>query len=206
MPIELWPAYVMRLAAGILAIHSQSEPVSQERATRYAAAAAWHGLSADVDPWELIGIARNESDFVEDQLGPDGKDCGITQTRVTISRYSCNELRRSAWIAFAEAARELSEYNRACRYATDYDRCRLNKYNSGVRYARTGHAGRYWLRVLCYTESARAQVEPGDACRKVTDLAGIARLIEERKGRVARVERAAGKLRVATRSEGRSSL
>ena len=39
----------------------------------------------------------------------DGKDCGITQTRTTISRYSCRQLRNSYWLGFSEAAREMVE-------------------------------------------------------------------------------------------------
>jgi hypothetical protein len=178
MPIDLWPAYVIRLAAGILAIQNPSVPVSPDRAVAYAAAAAWHGFLAGVDPYELVGIARNESDFDERQIGPDGKDCGLTQTRVTNSRYSCSELRRDYRLAFQEAARELVEYRRACRHAIDYDRCRLNRYNSGVRYARTGEHGRYWLRVMCFADAARRRVDPGRTCRRVTSLREIARLVE----------------------------
>ena len=100
MPIPLWPAYVLRLAAGIIAIQSPGAPLDLERATRYAVAAAYHGFAAGVDPYELVGLARNESDFIEGQVGPDGKDCGITQTRVTVSRYSCQKLRRSYWLGF----------------------------------------------------------------------------------------------------------
>ena len=80
-------------------------------------------------------------------VGPDGKDCGLTQTRVTITKYSCKQLRRSYGLAFQEAAREMKEYGAACRGHADYDRCRLNHYNSGVRYARRGFHGAYWLRV-----------------------------------------------------------
>ena len=114
-----------------------------------------------------IGLARNESDFVPDRIGPDGKDCGITQTRITVSRYRCERLRRDVNLAFREAARELTEYRASCRGAGDFDRCRLNKYNSGYRYARSGWHGRYWLRVLCFAEAARAGVSPGEACRRV---------------------------------------
>jgi hypothetical protein len=181
MPVELfglWPAYVLRLAAGILAIQNPSSPISVERATAYAVAAVYHGFRAGVDPYELVGIARNESDFEERQIGPDGKDCGLTQTRVTNSRYTCNQLRRSYWLAFAEASREMAEYRYACRAAPDYDRCRLNRYNSGVRYARTGPHGRYWLRVSCFADAARHQVIPGRACRRVKSQTQIARVVD----------------------------
>jgi len=83
MSIALWPAYVLRLAAGIIAIQNPGAPVSVERATAYAVAAAYHGVKNGLDPFELIGLARNESDFVENEIGPDGKDCGLTQTRTT---------------------------------------------------------------------------------------------------------------------------
>lgn len=179
MPIELWPIYVLRLAAGILAIQSPSVPVNPERATAWAAAAAYYGLMSGEDPFELIGLARNESDFSSNVVGPDGKDCGLTQTRVTFSRYTCRQLQRDDRLAFKEAVRELSEYRRSCRYARDFDRCRLNRYNSGVRYARTGEHGRYWLRVTCFAEAARALVTPGNECRRVKSREDIARLLRE---------------------------
>src|SRR3954471_11988688 len=113
----LWVVYVLRLAIGVLSIQASNSPVSPERALAYAAAAAQSGLAAGEDPYELVGLARNESDFNEDLIGPDGKDCGITQTRITISRYRCRELRRDIQIAFREAARELSEYRQSCRNA-----------------------------------------------------------------------------------------
>jgi hypothetical protein len=177
MALELWLGYILRLAAGILAIQAPYAPIGLERATAYAVAAAYHGFSRGVDPYELVGIARNESDFIEGQRGPDGKDCGLTQTRVTNSRFSCRELRRSYWIAFAEAAREMSEYNRACFGRPDYDRCRLNRYNSGVHYARHGMHGRYWLRVICFAEAARNAIDPGRACRRVGSRGAIRRLV-----------------------------
>jgi hypothetical protein len=167
MPIDLYLVLVLRLATGALAIQAPSVPLSVERATDYAAAATFHGLRAGVDPFELIAVARNESDFVEDSRGPDGKDCGLTQTRVTISHYSCRQLRRSYWLAFAEAARELSEYARACQGHSDFDRCRLNHYNSGARYARRGVHGAYWLRVQCFADAARDGLAVGSACRHV---------------------------------------
>jgi hypothetical protein len=189
MQIELWPAYLMayvlRLAAGILAIQNPNAPLASGRAIQYASAAAYHGFAAGVDPYELVAIARNESDFEEGQIGPDGKDCGLTQTRITNSKYTCTQLRHSYWLAFKEAAREMSEYRNACRNAIDYDRCRINRYNSGVRYARTGTRGRYWLRVLCFAEAARGGVVPGRACRRVHTHREIARIVGHSRPRVA---------------------
>jgi hypothetical protein len=176
MPIHLWLAFVTKLAAGIVAISASYAPVEPARATAYAVAATYHGLKAGVDPFELVGIARNESDFIEKLRGPDGKDCGLTQTRITNSRFSCRELNGSYWIAFQEAARELSEYARACRGARDYDRCRINRYNSGVRYARTGVHGGYYARVLCFAEAARVGSWQGRAtCRRARKLSDIRR-------------------------------
>jgi hypothetical protein len=177
MPIDLYFVLVLRLTAGALAIQSPTVPLSLERASSYAAAAGFHGVRAGVDPFELIAVARNESDFVEDSRGPDGKDCGLTQTRVTISRFSCRQLRRSYWLAFQEAARELSEYARACRAHSDFDRCRLNRYNSGARYARRGVHGAYWLRVQCFADAARDGVPVGQACRQVRGRRDITRVI-----------------------------
>jgi len=179
MAIDWWLAYVLKLASGIMAIQAPYAPVDETRATAYAIAAAYHGAQADVDPYELVAIARNESDFIEDQRSPDRKDCGLTQTRITNSRFTCRQLRSSYWIAFAEAAREMAEYNQACRNAPDFDRCRINRYNSGVHYARTGVHGRYWLRVLCFAEAARADVDPGRACRRVQGRWDIRRIVRQ---------------------------
>ncbi|MGZ3442509.1 MAG: hypothetical protein ACXVDD_23470, partial [Polyangia bacterium] len=141
---------ILRLCAGILAVQDPSAPVDVAQATRYAEAALHAADAHQVDPWELIGVARNESRFRADEIGPDGKDCGIVQTRTTGSHYSCRQLRRSVDVAFMEGARELAGYGASCRKHADFDRCRLNRYNSGVRYARRGFHGHYWLRVLCF--------------------------------------------------------
>jgi hypothetical protein len=180
MPIDLWLALVLRIAGGIVAIQSPSKPVSVERAVRYAVAAATHGARAGVDPFELVAIARDETDFREGLRGPDGKDCGLTQTRVTISRFSCRQLLRSYWLDFQEAARELAEYAAACRGKSDYDRCRINHYNSGARYARHGVHGAYWLRISCFADAARQGAHVRNACRKVRARADIARLVAPR--------------------------
>ena len=63
-----------------------------------------------------------------------------------------------------------------CRKRADCDRCRFNRYNSGIHYARHGFHGRYWLRVMCFTEAARAG-EPGGGCLDVTSRRAIARAI-----------------------------
>src|SRR5438132_7847740 len=115
MEAVLSTVLVARLAAGILAISDPSLPVAPQKAFAYAAAAVDAGERYGVDPWELLAVARNESSFREDDLGPDGKDCGITQTRVTNSKYSCRQLRRSYRLGFLEGARELSEYAAVCR-------------------------------------------------------------------------------------------
>ena len=176
MEVAVSSLFVARLAAGILAISDPSLPVRPHDAFAYAAAAIDAGQRYGVDPWDLIAVARNESSFREDDLGPDGKDCGITQTRVTGSKYSCRQLRRSYRLGFMEGARELSEYAAACRGHADFDRCRFNRYNSGIRYAKKGWAGHYWLRVLCFTESAKARTN-GERCLEVTSRPAIARAI-----------------------------
>src|SRR5215467_4779569 len=130
MELAVASLFVARLAAGILAISDPSLPVRPHDAFAYAAAATDAARRYGVDPWELVAVARNESSFREDDIGPDGKDCGITQTRVTGSKYSCRQLRRSYRLGFMEGARELSEYAAACRGRADFDRCRFNRYNS----------------------------------------------------------------------------
>jgi len=170
-------AAVMRLTAGIYAIQAPGVPITVDKAAQYAVAATYHGERAGIDPFELVGVARNESDFVEDIRGPDGKDCGLTQTRITVSKYTCKQLRRSYWLAFAEAARELREYGDSCRGHDDFDRCRLNRYNSGVRYAKRGVHGAYWLRVQCFADAARAGVSVGQSCRHVFGRRDIARVL-----------------------------
>jgi hypothetical protein len=62
--MEMYLALLLRLAGGAYAIQSPDVPLSSERATAYAIAATYHGQRAGVDPFELIAIARNESDFV----------------------------------------------------------------------------------------------------------------------------------------------
>ncbi len=183
MHVDFYAATMMKLAAlahltvGIYAIQSPGVPVSVDKAAHYALEATLHGAQAGVDPYELAGIARNESDFIENMVGPDGKDCGLTQTRVTITKFSCKQLRRSYALAFQEAAREMHEYGAACRGHADYDRCRLNHYNSGVRYAKTGYHGTYWLRVQCFADGARRGVTVADSCRRVQSRGDIARAL-----------------------------
>src|SRR4051812_29961967 len=173
----VWLTSVLRLCAGILAVQDPSVPIDMNQAQRYAAAALHAAETRRVDPFELIGMARNESRFRIDEIGPDGKDCGIVQTRTTGSHYNCRTLRRNVDIAFMEGARELAAYNASCRNHADFDRCRLNRYNSGIRYARRGFHGHYWLRVLCFTEAARAGA-PGGGCTTVQSLAAIDRAIQ----------------------------
>jgi hypothetical protein len=178
MPVDLYLSLVLHVAVGVQSISAPYAPVSPERAARYAIAAVKHGERAGVDPFELIALARNETDFREGLRGPDGKDCGLLQTRITVTRYTCRQLLRSVDLAFQEGARELREYSAACRDKPDYDRCRFNRYNSGVRYARTGQHGRYYLRVQCFAEAARLALPVGSDCRKVTGRRDIARTLE----------------------------
>ena len=183
MHVDLYAAAIIKLAmlanltVGVYAIQAPGVPVSVDKAAEYALQASVHGAAAGVDPYELVGIARNESDFVENMVGPDGKDCGLTQTRVTITKYSCQKLRHSVALDFQEAAREMREYGAACRSHADYDRCRLNHYNSGVRYAKHGYHGAYWLRVQCFAEGARRGVMVADTCRRVQSRGDIARAL-----------------------------
>jgi hypothetical protein len=184
---------IIHLAAGALAIAAPEAPLSIERALDYALSAAEAGARRDVDPFELVAIARHESDFRERARGPDGKDCGLTQTRVTISRYSCRQLLSSYRLAFEEAARELSEYARACRGRSDFDRCRLNHYNSGAHYARRGFHGAYWLRVTCFAQAARDGVAVGGRCRRVRGRGDIARTLGDQPSRILRSPPAAAR-------------
>jgi hypothetical protein len=165
MLFDTYIVLVMNLILGIQAIQQPRQTVPLHRAALYARAAAHHGLRSQLDPFELIALARHESGFNDAAIGPDGLDCGLTQTRIIYSRYTCAQLQRSAWLAFAEAARELSAYRKSCRGQPDYDRCRLNKYNSGARYARRGFHGRYYLRVRCYAQAARHNVPIAHMCR-----------------------------------------
>ena len=171
-------AALMKLTAGIYAIQAPDVPLTVERAANYAVAATFHGEKAGIDPYELVAIARNESDFTESMRGPDGKDCGLLQTRVTITKYSCKQLLRSYWLAFQEGAREMHEYSAACKAHPDFDRCRLNRYNSGVRYAKHGFHGAYWLRVQCFEKAAKEGVSVGQACRHVMGRGDIARALK----------------------------
>jgi hypothetical protein len=171
-------AALMKLTVGVYAIQAPGVPLTVTRAADYAVAATFHGGRAGVDPYELVAIARNESDFIESMRGPDGKDCGLLQTRVTITRYSCKQLLRSYWLAFQEGAREMREYSQACHAHDDFDRCRLNRYNSGVHYAKRGFHGAYWLRVQCFERAARKGISVGQACRRVLGNGDITRTLE----------------------------
>ena len=178
MLAQVYLSWLLRVALGAYAIQAPGAPLSFERAVRYGSAASIYGFRAGVDPFELVAIARNESDFIEDTRGPDGKDCGLTQTRITITHYSCRQLLHSYWLAFHEAAREMREYGDACRHKRDYDRCRLNHYNSGAHYAKTGVHGAYWLRVKCFADAAREGVPVGSTCRHVHARSDIERLLK----------------------------
>jgi len=178
MVLLLHLATVARLAAGMLAVQDPAASVDPARAQAYAAAALAAADAHQIDPFELVGVARVESRFRADEVGSDGKDCGIMQTRVTGSRYKCRELRRNVAIAFSEGARELAAYRDSCRGHRDFDRCRFNRYNSGVRYSRTGFHGSYWLRVKCFSEAARAG-EPGAGCLDVRSRGAMARAIHK---------------------------
>jgi hypothetical protein len=171
-------ATVLHLAYGILVIQDDSVPVAPEQAIQYATAAAYHAGRSGLDAYELVGIARNESDFKPDSVSRDGKDCGITQTRTTYSRYRCRELNADVWLSFSEASRELVENRERCERTArgDLTRCRLNSYNSGVSYARSGWTGNYWLRVMCFAEAARRGETPSGDCRRVRDRGDIAYL------------------------------
>ncbi|MBI4511556.1 MAG: hypothetical protein HY698_18120 [Deltaproteobacteria bacterium] len=179
MHMDGFLALVLRLAHGILAIQAPGTPVELPEAVAWATAAAFYAEQESVDPWELVAIARNETDFRPDLVGSDGLDCGIVQTRVKYSRYRCGQLRRDIWLAFAEGARELRENQQRCTKNARHDltRCRINSYNSGVRYAKRGWAGRYWLRVTCFAEAARSGSPPGGDCRGVKSRRDIARLL-----------------------------
>ena len=183
MALDSFLALVIRIAGGILAVQTPAQPVSPEDALTWATAAVYHAQRSNLDPFELVGIARNETDFRPDRVGPDGKDCGLLQTRVTYSKYRCKQLRNDVWIAFEEGARELRENQKRCEKRAKWDvtRCRINSYNSGVRYAKRGHAGAYWLRVTCFAEAARAGVRPVADCRQVKSRGDIARLIKASK-------------------------
>lgn len=179
MHVDAFLALVLRLANGILAIQSPLHDVEADEALKWSIEAAFHAEREGLDPFELIGIARNETDFRPWLVGPDGKDCGLTQIRVTYSKYRCRELRGDTRKAFEEAASKLSLFQKRClkRSPRDVTRCRINSYNSGVRYARSGWKGRYWLRVTCFAEAARAGVTPQGDCRKVKSRGDIARLL-----------------------------
>src|SRR4051812_2677822 len=129
MSAETYIVLILKLIVGIQAIHPGRAPMPARRAAMYAQAAAYQGLRKNVDPFDLIGLARNESDFNDRRLAPDGLACGMTQTRITYSRYTCQQLQSSPSLAFAEAARELSHNAKRCTGQADYDRCRMNRYN-----------------------------------------------------------------------------
>ena len=50
---------------------------------------------------KAIGVARNESRFRAEEIGPDGKDCGIMQTRIT-GRSCASMVARASSISASE--------------------------------------------------------------------------------------------------------
>src|SRR5262245_27719358 len=162
-----------QLAAGIQAVQDPWVPIATERAQKYAAAIQAAADRYQVDPFELIGVARVESLFRARDVGPDGKDCGIMQTRTTVSRYSCRRLKNYR-LGFLEGARELAAVAKSCFGRPDFDRCRFNRYHGGTRSVPHGLHVPYWLRVMCFAEAARAG-EAGGGCRDVRARRGIAR-------------------------------
>ncbi len=185
MHIDIFLAAVLRLASGIVAIADPSEPVDFSDAVKYASAAIYHAEKAGLDPYELVAIARNESDFRPNLVGPDGKDCGITQTRVTYSKYSCRRLKMDTWVAFEEAARELTVFQDYCvkMHPKDLVRCRLNGYNQGYHYAVGGWKGSYYARIRCFADAARAGAVPSGNCRHARTQRDIAYLIKPKEER-----------------------
>src|SRR6185295_3002839 len=125
MQVDVFLALVLRLTSGILAVQPEHKPVAVEDAMVWATQAAYHAQRSNLDPFELVGIARNETDFRPHLIGPDGKDCGLLQTRVTYSKYRCATLRKNTFIAFEEGARELSENQARCQkyHPKDLTRC-----------------------------------------------------------------------------------
>lgn len=165
---------VSALIAGILAIQASGTPINEDKAREYAQAAYHHARRHDLDPFDLIGIARNESDFRVSLRSNKGLDCGITQIRARHSRYSCSKLTSSAWHAFSEAARMLKEFTVSCKGRKDFDRCRFNRYNAGWKFS---HNNKYWLRVKCFARAARYNWVIGNQCRNVKSIKEINRLV-----------------------------
>jgi hypothetical protein len=182
MQLDIFLAGVLRLANGIMAIQDPGSPVEFADAVKWATAAIYNAEKNGLDPYELVAIARNESDFRPNLVGPDGKDCGITQTRVTYSKYSCKRLKADTWVAFEEAARELTIFQTYClqTHRGDLTRCRLNGYNQGYRYALSGWKGSYYARIRCFADAARAGVTPSGNCRWARTPRDIAWLIRPR--------------------------
>ena len=65
----------------------------------------------------------------------------------------------------------MKEYSKACHGHPDFDRCRLNHYNSGVHYAKSGFHGAYWLRVQCFEKAAELESASVRAAGECSDAA-----------------------------------
>lgn len=163
---------LFELMIGIIAIQSVWYPLDENKAKRYAKHAIYHARRYKIDPYELIGLARNESMFKERLVANKNKDCGIAQIRYIYSRYSCKKLQNS-WYNFSEAARMLAMFSKSCKGRKDYERCRFNRYNAGWKFSPNN---KYWLRVKCYANAAKKKIKVGDRCRKITSLSQIKKM------------------------------
>lgn len=141
-----------QIVAAILAVGYPGHRIPLPTAEAHAAIVARVSADTGIDPFEIVGIVHNESDWRPHLVSRDGKDCGIAQTRVTGSQYTCQQLTASAELSIRELARELTSTRESCirdltdasgdRLCTcgkcdplfmkqDLDRCRLNRFNSG---------------------------------------------------------------------------
>lgn len=193
---------VSALADGIMVSHGRHWWVDLETAARLAEEAVRVTELPEyewLDPVDLLAVAAAESDFrtwrrcENGKSDPKGYDCGITQVRATIwrggrtraARALCDDLVKSSRLAFEYAARELTSYRgRYCKKHVGKGtpwrlrRCLFNAYKSGPRYCRTGHCGRYWIRVHCFRMGIRLKRRPRRgkfvvSCRTAMDLRWI---------------------------------
>jgi hypothetical protein len=171
---------VVRLVKAIKALEFQSLRLSAARRLSIAKAAYLAGRKTNVDPFLLIALARQESDFTgrpsispycyRPGISKCMADCGITQHQIWgrprwIIRY-CKRMQRDHATAFLKSAKEIKFHTNWCLKKSRYAwyrplwQCVLNRYNQGPFYKRARQCNKrrlkeVWMSYTIYNKVRR---------------------------------------------------